>query len=100
MDYKDLDIQNMKNVLVYCDPPYQNTTTYSKWGSINYNEYQNWVRQISQNNIVLCSEYNMPEDFKEIWKGNISSKLSITTNEKNVKNYLYFLEKMCNYKIL
>lgn len=48
-------------VLIYCDPPYANTTEYhSKFDSAKFWED---VRILSKNNIVLVSEYQAPEDF-------------------------------------
>jgi DNA adenine methylase len=49
--------------LIYCDPPYIQTTTY---GTINFdtNKFWNTMRQWSKNNIVLISEYKAPSDFK------------------------------------
>lgn len=66
-DYKDINIPN--NSLVYCDPPYMNTKPYGYKFEIgfNYEEYWEWVRQLSKNNIVICSEQTFPEDFKIIW---------------------------------
>lgn len=61
--YLDL---HLKNSLVYCDPPYKNTTKYKD--DFNHDEYWHWVRSMSKDNIVLCSEYTAPEDFKCIWE--------------------------------
>lgn len=59
-DFKALEI---KNAVIYCDPPYQGTTKYST-GSFNYDEFWNWCREISKDNIVFVSEYNAPDDFE------------------------------------
>lgn len=56
---------NPVNSLVYCDPPYFGTTEYKD--KIDYDDYWNWVRKISENNVVLCSEYNAPDDFECVW---------------------------------
>ena len=58
---------NYKNCLFYFDPPYKGTKKYSKQ-SINYDEFYDFLRTLSKNNIVLISEYNMPDDFKCIWQ--------------------------------
>lgn len=63
-DYKDIEI---KNAVIYCDPPYQNTTKYSV-SSFNYEEFWDWVRKMSKDNIVYVSEYNAPPDFTCIWE--------------------------------
>lgn len=49
------------NALYYCDPPYRNTTKYKF--DFNHDEFYEWARRVSKHNIVVISEYNMPEDF-------------------------------------
>lgn len=63
-DYSWLDFP--KNSIVYCDPPYQNTTKYKD--GINYEVFWNWVRVISKDKKVFVSEYSAPEDFICIWE--------------------------------
>lgn len=58
--------KDIKNCLLYLDPPYKGTKQYSK-NVINYDEFYDFCRHLSQNNIVLISEYEMPNDFKCIW---------------------------------
>jgi DNA adenine methylase len=58
---------NYKNCLFYFDPPYKNTKQYSKQ-LIDYDSFYDFLRKLSENNIVLISEYNMPDDFKCIWQ--------------------------------
>ncbi len=61
-NYKNLE---PKNLLIYCDPPYQNTTGYGPdWDS---NLFWKIMRIWSQTNTVIISEYSAPNDFKIIW---------------------------------
>ena len=64
-DYRE--IKDLKGYVIYCDPPYKNTTKYST-GKFSYNEFYKWCKEMSKDNIVLISEYSMPEGFKCIWK--------------------------------
>ena len=66
--------------VIYCDPPYKDTTKYSTKG-FPYEEFYDWCRVMSKNNIVLISEYSMPNDFKCIWKK--ESKVNFDSNRKN-----------------
>lgn len=66
-DYKDYLGLNIKNALFYLDPPYKGTKQYSKQ-NINYDEFYIFCRELSKNNIVIISEYSMPDDFKCIWE--------------------------------
>ena len=67
-DYSDIQPQAMS--LIYCDPPYQGTKPYGyKFETgFDYDKYWNWVREMSQNNFVVCSEQSFPEDFIVIWE--------------------------------
>lgn len=40
-------------------------------------EFYNWCRQMAKNNILLVSEYNMPDDFDCIWQKEIKTSLCI-----------------------
>lgn len=83
-DYKDF--ADYKNCLFYFDPPYRNTKQYSKQ-SIDYDEFYDFLRKLSENNIVLISEYNMPDDFKCIWQKErkVLQKSDRVTGEKAVE---------------
>lgn len=56
-DYADVQIK--ENSVIYCDPPYKNTEKYRM--DFNHNEFYKWCRK--QKELVIISEYNMPEDF-------------------------------------
>ena len=62
-DYTKVEIHN---AIIYCDPPYQNTTKYST-EKFDYEEFWQWCRDMNKHNIVLISEYNAPDDFECIW---------------------------------
>ena len=61
------EIKDIKGYVIYCDPPYKGATKYST-KEFPYDEFYNWCREMSKDNVVLISEYNMPEDFKCIWQ--------------------------------
>lgn len=61
---------NYEKTLIYSDPPYStgDRNTYSK-NQFNHNNYYDWLYYMkSKGNIVVCSEYAMPDDFKCIWE--------------------------------
>lgn len=93
-DYKDIEIP--QNSLIYCDPPYEDTCQkgYADSGSFNHEEYWDWVRETSMDNIVLCSEYNAPSDFICIWKKEVSINLAVQSR-KNVEK-LFIHESLLN----
>lgn len=78
--YKDISVEN---ALIYCDPPYQNTIKYKD--DFNHDEYWEWVREMSKNNIVICSEYTAPADFECIWSKELTTTLDKSSRSKAVE---------------
>lgn len=75
------EYQNIKipdGSFVYCDPPYEGTKPYGYRfeNDFNHKEYWNWVRNISENNYVICSEQSCPEDFQVVWRGELTRMVS------------------------
>jgi DNA adenine methylase len=81
-DFLGLDFENS---LIYCDPPYRNTTQYYKkiLGSFPYDDFLKWVKEQSRKNIVLVSEYkhNVPDGAKIVLE--IKSKTDIRGSSGN-----------------
>lgn len=69
------DYCDFKNCLIYCDPPYEKTTSY-KTGIFNHEKFWNWCRVMSRNNLIFVSEYNAPVDFKCIWEGDLKTNFA------------------------
>lgn len=89
-DYRDNQYSNLKNAVVYCDPPYQGTTKYAT-DSFDYEAFWNWVREISKDNYVFISEYNALDDFECIWSKNVTTSLKVHEHEDRT-------EKLFTYK--
>lgn len=85
-DYKSIDVSN---TMIYCDPPYKNTIGFKD--KINHSDYWEWVRKISIDNFVLCSEYQAPKDFIEIWSKDVGITLDNASRKKST-------EKLFTYK--
>lgn len=60
---KSFDEYNPKGMLIYCDPPYQNTTKYKTSENFDHEYFWDVVRKWSKNNYVFVSEYRAPSDF-------------------------------------
>ncbi len=60
--------------VVYCDPPYANTTDY--FSSFDSIAFWCWVREVSNSATVFVSEYEAPDDFTCIWEKQAVSSLS------------------------
>lgn len=69
-DYKSIKTPSEK-CLIYCDPPYHNTTKYKYEGKdvFDYDEFLLWCVEQAKKHIVLVSEYNINhQDFEKIWE--------------------------------
>lgn len=67
------------NMLVYCDPPYANTTSYSAFNEFNHNTFWETMRQWSASNMVVISEYSAPDDF--ICVAEFKSRMGMTAGD-------------------
>lgn len=81
-NYSDLEI--IDNSIVYCDPPYRNTKQYSN-KNFDYEKYYNWIRNISRNNEVYVSEYEMPSDFECVWQKEVTNSLNTTLTKRPIE---------------
>lgn len=76
-DYKTISIPTDKSYVIYCDPPYKNTSSYLD--DFNHEEFYKWA--LKQDNCYI-SEYNMPASFVRIA---LKSKLSLKAATGNRK---------------
>lgn len=80
-DYKAL---NPHNSVVYCDIPYEGTTKY-KTAPFKYDEFWQWCRDISEDNIVFVSSYEAPDDFDCLWQKDVIANFSSQVVEYDKK---------------
>lgn len=78
-DYKKLDLHDC---LVYCDPPYANTTKYTGTPDFDTNKFWDVMREWSKDNDVYISEYEAPDDFISVL--DIATKTNIRNKEDKV----------------
>ena len=93
-DFRDINA-NISNFVIYCDPPYRGTTKY-KTEEFPYEEFYRWCRKMAKNNIVLVSEYNMPNDFECIWSKETTANFDSNRKSNDDKNKK--VEKLFIYK--
>lgn len=80
--FLNIDSNLIKNYVIYCDIPYKGTTDY-KTVAFPYDDFYQWCIEMSKDNVVLISEYNMPEDkFKCIWQKECRTFLDKNNNDK------------------
>lgn len=86
---KDYTDWKPNNLVVYVDPPYQNTKQYANSINFNYDIFWNTMREWSKNNYVFVSEQNAPKDFVPIWQQEVSR--SIKATEKSIATEKLFV---------
>ena len=82
MDYKDVPIP--ENAIIYCDPPYKDTTGYTTSKNFNYEEFWEYMRKLSKTHKVFISEEQAPEDFECIWSKEVKRVLDV--NKSNIQS--------------
>lgn len=61
--------------IIYCDPPYEDTTKYK--GDFNHSRFWDWCRKMkAAGHTIFVSEYNAPDDFKEVWRKEVTTCFS------------------------
>lgn len=80
------------NCIIYCDPPYRNTTKYKYKDKLDYEQFYNWCRDMKEaGHTVFVSEYNMPDDFTCVWSKEQVSSLTRDTGSKTALEKLFTL---------
>lgn len=64
---------SIEDSLIYCDPPYYNTTGYQF--SFDTHKFWEWARLMSRKNKVIVSEYQAPSDFECVLEINTKTAL-------------------------
>ena len=80
-EYNEIN-KNISGWVIYCDPPYKNTKQYGSSKGFNHDDFWEWCRVMSKNNIVIISEQEAPIDFKCIWEQDVNRTID---NKKSVK---------------
>lgn len=82
VSYSELQIPDKS--IIYCDPPYFNTTQYLD--KFDHDLFWQWIRVMSNNGHTLfVSEYQAPSDFVCVWEKQVSSTLSVNGRYGNTK---------------
>lgn len=97
LDYKKINIPD--GSVVYCDPPYKNTTGYSNSNTFSHDEFWNYIRELSKNNLVFISELDAPDDFIPIWEKPLKRVLDVNKDNMPDSQEKLFIHK-CNENLL
>jgi DNA adenine methylase len=81
-DYNQMNIP--ENSIIYCDPPYANTTQYkNKFDSVKFWE---WCREkFKEGHKIFISEYSAPDDFECLVEIPVSTKLNKNKDQPRIE---------------
>lgn len=83
--YGDYAYYSSNHLVVYCDPPYRDTTKYAT-DDFDYDKFYAWCKEMAKSNTVLISEYWMPDDgFECIWQGNLKCPLDKASRSNRIE---------------
>lgn len=82
-DYQRVSI--LPDSILYCDIPYRNTSKYDS--DFDYERFYDWAK--TQKELVVVSEYNMPDNFICIAEYDRTVTFSSTENGRKVKEKLF-----------
>lgn len=88
--YCDYRERSPKNMVIYVDPPYENTKQYNTSKDFNHFEFWDKMREWSENNIVLISEENAPNDFECIWEQKVSRSIKAQDKSKSTEKLFIY----------
>ena len=89
---KDFFTLDIKNAVIYCDPPYNKTTKYP-YDIYESDKFWNKVRELSRDNIVLVSELSAPDDFIELWRREIRNTVGSSNSLKQTEKLFIIGDK-------
>lgn len=93
LDYKNVEIP--ENSLIYCDPPYKNTTGYSV--DFDYEEFENYIYELAKNNLVIVSEYTRLNNTRILFDFDFVRGMRSGKDKKNKKvKELLLIHENCN----
>jgi DNA adenine methylase len=79
-DYNKIDFEPKS--IIYCDPPYTNTTGYNK-NKFDSKKFWGWcLEKYREGHKIFVSEYTAPNTFKCIWKKQVLNQLKENNSEK------------------
>ena len=83
-DYSDLNIP--VNSLIYCDIPYKGTKEYGGVVKFDYDKFYKWCIDMSKENTLLISEFDMPADnFECVWELPIKTQIGLKNKHNRIE---------------
>ena len=92
-DYADVELPSPEECVIYCDIPYENTTSYVT-GGFDYERFYKWCQEkTSEGYQIFVSSYELPEDlFVSVWEKQRHCKATSGSGKKVVEK-IYTVRK-------
>lgn len=88
------------NMLIYCDPPYQDTTKYDFAPKFDHDKFWDRVRELSgKGHDLVVSEYQAPDDFTCVLEMSTKTDLSTADGSKDDRTERLFSLKPLEKRI-
>ena len=92
-DYADVELPSPEDCVIYCDIPYENTTSYTT-GNFDYERFYKWCQEkTAEGYQIYVSSYELPEDlFISVWEKQRHCKAT-SGSGKHVVEKIYTVRK-------
>ena len=92
-DYADVELPSPEDCVIYCDIPYENTTSYTT-GNFDYERFYKWCQEKAfEGYQIYVSSYELPEDlFILVWEKQRHCKAT-SGSGKHVVEKIYTVRK-------
>jgi DNA adenine methylase len=91
-NYTGFDNDFPDNSLIYCDPPYADTTKYKS--GFNHTEFWDWCEEMEgKGHYMFVSEYSAPKNWYSIWEKEVNNSLTKETGAKKGIEKLWVMAK-------
>lgn len=90
-EYKEFS--DIKKSIFYLDPPYENATNKYINGTFDSKEFYDWAFEISKNNVVIISSYEVSDERFEIVYDFVKAKSTISSGTAGTRTEKLFMVK-------
>lgn len=91
------DQVNVSGCLIYCDPPYANTTGYDAVGEFDSNKFWSAMRDWSTQNTVVVSDYAAPDDFVSVLEIGTKTDMHTKSGKEERIEHLFMHKSQVTY---
>lgn len=91
-DYRDVQVDATD--IVYCDPPYANTTSYTATPNFDTQTFWSWCDEAVEAHeaTVFVSEFNAPDHWNSVWSDDRQVMLKVRGKGPHVVEHLFMHE--------